>query len=675
MSVISKEQLIREALEKYSENQISNAFHCNVSVLNKDWIRWELHLPLTNRGKKTKTEKIKSNIRSFLFNTPADEYNKKHDWDTSSKNIQSIDITLQYKIDWIGIDIKKNGKDCSNTISFQDGNIITLIWENGSWKSSILEAVLEKWLSLDNGIFISYSSGLNESFSWILNPYLEKNKKLTISGLDEENEIWLNGFYFNKSWVWLLIFLAYSIKGSWLVRKFFQNEKNEYLIKDGEPFIQFNIQVQKYYIEKLKQAVGEHKSLETTDFHNMLDKLLNNLSLWTLWTHKNWKKSWNISEKREYDFEKSKKLTSMILKSEDVKDIFWNDAKMILYYLGMLTNNTYFLDIKDVQLYFSDFITLNSLSDGEFQVLMVYALIDLFDTDDTVFLFDEIDSHLHYRNINKLWNVLKSQIKWKVITTTHIPDSIMNNSVKSIKLVENGKINGDKTIAGILDRLDSLSDKKIYEMRILRKVENFVLIDDEVDWLIFQKLIKKKLGEDASEKIKNITCIKKTSSRNTTHEILWKWKLQFVEEFFKVNKWKENEVKNIFLICDRDSTPLNEIKDDLQVNINREYSKYKACQGVKTHLLCWKRLEIENYLLSKPLLQKNNCFPHYDYSKLWSFDWLEDIATLDCKQITHPLYKDGWFNEEKLDKIISKIPSEEISGDIEKMYNFIIWKI
>ncbi len=676
MTKITKEFLINQALEKYSENQINNAYHCNVKVTNKDWISWELNLPLNNRGKKTKTQKIKSNIRSFLLNIKPDESNKRYNWDTSSENIESIEIKLSYKIDDLWFNIKKNWRNAYESISFTDWNIITLIWENGSWKSTILESVLENGLYLDNWLFISYSSWLNESFSDILKPYINKNRKITISWIDDyKNDEILNWFYFNKSRVWVLIFLAYSLKNKWKVKEFFREEKNEYLISETEPFIQFNIKIDKYYIEKLNIWTWEHKSLETTDFHNMLDKLLNNLSLWTLWTNKKWEKSWWISEKRSYDFEKPKKLTSMVLKSDDVKDIFWNNWRKILYYLWLLTNNNYFIDVNDIKLYFSKWISLNNLSDWEFQLLMVYALIDLFDSDETIYLFDEIDSHLHYKNINKLWKILKNEVKGKIITTTHIPDSIINNDIKSIKLVENWIINWDKTIKWILDRLDTLSDKEIYEMRLLRKVENFVLIDDDVDWIIFKKLVNKKLWVEAFNKLSDITYIKRSSSRDTTNEILWKWKFLYVDDFFKVNKWKEIKTKNIFLICDRDCTPLNDIKTDLQVNIPRDYSNLKTKWNTKTHLLSWKRLEIENYLLYKELLIQNGKFPHYNYNELSNLDWKEDVATLDCKDITHPLYKDWWFDEKKLDELIKKIPQEEISEDIEKMYDFIVSKL
>jgi hypothetical protein len=66
--------------------------------------------------------------------------------------------------------------------------------------------------------------------------------------------------------------------------------------------------------------------------------------------------------------------------------------------------------------------------------------------------------------------------------------------------------------------LGSISDKEVYEMKLLRKVKNLVVMDDWIDWLIFQKLVKKNIGNDAYEKLSSLTFYKRSSSFNTTNE-------------------------------------------------------------------------------------------------------------------------------------------------------------
>lgn len=566
-----------------------------------------------------------------------------------------------------------------------DNKIITLIWENGSWKSAILEQIFDNYFNDDEKIIISYSSWLNESFSSILNLFTEKSKKLTLAWIPEwYNENTINSFYFNKSWWKILIFLAYSLKNNmnnektkflWNVKAFLNEDKNKYLLKN-EPLLQFHINIQKAYINKLNDSEWEDKSLETSDFHNMLDKLVNNIQLGTLWTNKEWYKWLLIKEtKNEYDFSKASKITSMILKPEDTKNIFTNDKNKILYFLWLLTNKSYFLNTNDIKLYFNNWaLELNDLSDWEFQLLVIYALIDLFDWDNTIFLFDEIDSHLHYSNISNLWDKLKN-IKWNIITTTHIWESIVNNNFNNLLYIENWLINNSLTAPEIIKKLWNLTNQIKFEYQVAWTIENLVLIDDDVDWIVFKKLVKKKLWNNSYLKLENITSYKRTSSYNDTNEAFWKSKLIYVKDFIDANKWKPIKTKNIFLICDRDKLPLTEIKEDLQVNINSDYRSIKSFWKTKTYLLSWKRLEIENYLLHKQLLIDNNCFPDYSYNSNFKLDNKEDIAILDCKDITHPLYKKEWFNEKELDNLIKNIPIDEISDDIEKMYNFIIDKI
>jgi len=124
--------------------------------------------------------------------------------------------------------------------------------------------------------------------------------------------------------------------------------------------------------------------------------------------------------------------------------------------------------------------------------LVVYAILDLFDSDNTLFLFDEIDSHLHFLNINKLWSCL-SKTKGNVIVTTHIPDSIVSNSFPSIKLVKDGIVDDLYKANAIVNRLNTLSHADFYAKKYASRLTNIILVEDETDWFIFSELIMIKL--------------------------------------------------------------------------------------------------------------------------------------------------------------------------------------
>jgi len=81
---------------------------------------------------------------------------------------------------------------------------------------------------------------------------------------------------------------------------------------------------------------------------------------------------------------------------------------------------------------------------------------------------------------------------------------------------------------------------------------------------------------------------------------------------------------------------------------------------------------LESY--SKLDILKSELF-HINFDGLTCLDESEDIRTYDAKNILHPLYKENGFDESKLDEIIDKIPPEEISEDIVKMYYFIKSKV
>ena len=91
-----------------------------------------------------------------------------------------------------------------------------------------------------------------------------------------------------------------------------------------------------------------------------------------------------------------------------------------------------------MQLFFEN-REFNNLSDGEYQLLALYALFDIFDSENRVFLFDEVDSHLHSGNLIKLWEKMKS-LKAYVITATHQAESILKNNFNQLYFVDKGKI-------------------------------------------------------------------------------------------------------------------------------------------------------------------------------------------------------------------------------------------
>jgi hypothetical protein len=544
--------------------------------------------------------------------------------------------------------------------------LLVLVWENWSWKSSILEEILRNNILSNEKIVISYSSWTNETFSWIFEKWVKMRKTKTwrsTSKTKKKEYLW--SFHFDRQLWDLIIFLAYSLK-NWNVKNFI-NTKLKHSEAVLYTHLEFDLKIRQSYINKLNydrekfETWESNFSLETSEFHNILNQLINKLLFL-----KEGEEFSNV----KYDFEESLFLNNASLVSDDSVYVFNKDPKSLINFISLFTKWNEFIWKKWIRFLINDDrnqFSIKDLSDWEYQLLMIKSLIDLFDSGDTLFLFDEIDSHLHYSNIKVLRDCLKT-INWKAITSTHISESILNSeNLNHIKYVEKWIFNEAKNTKELIWRIWLLVNDNKFIYSLLSREKNIIIMDDLDDWDIFLTLIKAKLWEKAYNRVKDIYCHKTASSYNNTNETFWKWKLEFISEL-------ENYNWNIFLICDRDKLPLTEINDNLSVNIPSVFKKKFWRKRIsKIHLLSWKRLEIENYLLTKNLLINNWEFSYLKFEELVTLDNLEDIATFDAKKIAHTIYK-NWeqYDEYKLKRHVEKIPIEEISEDITLMYSYLV---
>ncbi|SHF21557.1 hypothetical protein SAMN05443633_103270 [Chryseobacterium arachidis] len=560
-----------------------------------------------------------------------------------------------------------------------NNGITTFIGGNGSGKSSILESIFETYIENDDFRVICFSSGQNELFSEIFNKHKRTNRRY----LRERNET-IQSFYFNSEWIKLLIFWATIFKENGLVRKYLL-EKNyinvDALNDDISTKLHFRFRIRKDYVLSIRNEIEQEELgtnvseegyeiqenlLRKTEFHETLEKIITAFDI-------------------DFDFQNNDNLVKRWLTFDSKKayEVFTHkDINMVFSFWALATNGWLSnSELSEFNLSFSD-IEFKHLSDGEYQILSTYAIIDLFDDENTIFLFDEIDSHLYYENLNKMWNVLKNS-RGIIITTTHISESILQNKIENIKVIEGGKIEESLTFFELSKRLDNIVGQKNYQFKILSRVEYPVIMDNLSDWIIFKKLVVKKFGEESLLILDKFLPIAKSSSFDTTNEIFGHQKLYFVEEFRKENLGKTILTKNIFLICDKDELPLNQIGADMKVAINQKFDnikKFNNNNNTKTHLLSWKRREIENYLLSPSLFTAKNCtndinalynLPNYSIGD--NLDNISDFKIGDFKTILRPFYnmEGSGFNEEMLTEMISHINPTEISNDINLMYNYL----
>lgn len=569
-----------------------------------------------------------------------------------------------------------------NTLYDKEQNIFfekvtALIGENGAGKSSVLQSVFINCLTkkyLPETKVVCFSSGQNEKYSTYFSDYLSHERQAN-RGLN------LDCCYYDKSWSKLLIFISTICKSNGLVRNFLcekgyvdaSDDKSD----DISSKLTLTVRVNSAYVNRVKMALAqEEQGIENTlrysAYHRTLESFINNIV------------------NADYDFESPLEAQEILLTHsnffnpsfEEAEDSFFDP---IITFFTQAADNDYFIIKPSLQLKFKNNIELNDISDGEYQVLFLYSLLDIFDSPNTLFLLDEIDSHLHYKNIELLWHRLHS-INGYAITTTHLLDSITatDNDFKNLKIVDKGKIKEDDKIKTIIERLSVLTRISDVQFEVCRKLENIVLMDDYNDWTIFYALAKKK-GLDVS-KLDCLHAIKQSSGYDNLNQEFAKPKLEWVNSLLNTNP--DKKVKRIFMICDKDEAPITYQKDGVQVN-GSEYSKHitklENKNKNKIYLLAWKRREIKNYLLSYTALSHHGFIERINNGDLPANSYLKEnnpgdnpaISRLNVKPyMTEIIDSEGiGLDISKLYSYIELIPPSEISDDIENMYNFLVEKL
>lgn len=588
--------------------------------------------------------------------------------------------------------------------------IATFIGGNGSGKSSILKSIFDEKLKPGSTLYedykvVCFSSGQNESYSERFAHYLntERANKRALS---------LDCFYYDKSLAKLLIFLSTTGDQNGLVRKFLR--QNNYVVEnefdeDASTKLSFDVKVDKAYIEQVKQASkkeasGDSDVIINKAYHQTLSNFINSL----------------IDE--SYDFRDSIALKTISLSQSNISEVSFEtdeqtsfDSKTMFF--TQAADNDYFIVRSSIKIEFSTgnelggedtkTLRLEDMSDGEYQLLFLYALVDLFDRENTLFLFDEADSHLHYKNIGNLWEVFQG-LEGKVITTTHLLDSISKAGIDKLKVIECGSIQNNDSAFKLTQRLESLSEVQSIQFKLVSMYKNVVLMDHAHDWEIFKILVLKKLGvdqESTAEILHNLSsfiCLSVSSGYKEEYEKT-KFadnKITWLSNFENHYKYLDSYTRNVFMICDRDDYPLRLIgiaKAPLIVNKHENFTPKKSKDKKKedskslsnTSLLSWRRREIKHYLLSQTALEdlsaniNNRLHPHEQLKVNKSGDLDEDgnfndsLAKLSSKLvkgIIDPFVNiDGkGFCIEKTQNFVSRIPKEEISEDIVNMYKYLV---
>ena len=569
--------------------------------------------------------------------------------------------------------------------------ITTFIGGNGSGKSTILKSIFDEKLEGTNYQdykIVCFSSGQNESYSDNFSKYLNTERA-------KKNALNLDCFYYDKLWSMLLIFLATTSKHDGKVRTFLK--QNNYITEgdleeDESTKFSFSVKVDKTYTNLVKQSLedeqkGESDIITNKAYHQTLENFIHSL----------------ISE--SYDFSEPLESQTIHLNQDELSKVSFEedeyssfDSKVMFF--TQASDNNYFVVKESFELVFEkegQSLQLSDLSDGEYQLLFLYALIDLFDSENTLFLFDEADSHLHYKNIEKLWSVYDNA-QGLIITTTHLLDSIAKAGIERLKVIEEGKVQSGKKLTQLTNRLRDLSEINNVKFQAISFFKNIVLIDDENDWEQFKLLVKRKLAnstdemQDIENKLSNFIVIKCYSGyKGQGDEKFAGSKILWLTNFLDYIEGHPCNTKNIFLICDRDEFPLANVGTAKSTLLVKGNHIPKGNTTPKSHLLSWKRREIKHYLLSHTALiekmneveaeldlgAKSKLLPNESGDYTTDGNYNEKLATIKSdivKEIVNPYIniENQGFCIQKIQAYIDTIAKDEISEDIVNMYNYLV---
>lgn len=609
------------------------------------------------------------------------------------------------------LDLKPRKRFQGGIVTFRSG-LNLFIGANGSGKSSLLEAVYEEISKKKSQLrVVAFSSGQNENYSEIFDSFRRRAKR-SPTVLNSKSG-YLHNLVFTREWAPLLIVMAAYAHSSYK-RDEIKGRVNRFLVKRGYIISDLGLKVRgSARLNSLKSQTKAGQS----HLYRLMAKLLDVFDLKDAGT--SWRQiSVSLLDPGEHSlatqlddglYRSIAQVVDIFSVFEDHEEVNSGSARLNAIFNFFSAVELAALDNQNIELSRSSLLIKNangdfsdkSLSDGEYQLLMTYAILDLFEFGQNIIILDESDSHVHQRMLPEMWDAITSS-QVPVLTTTHNPTSLKYAVSGFVRGLRDGKIQDGvavyKDIAEILD--NSATTGRVIALG-LRNHSSVLVLDSAKDWAIFIALAKRKLGKKFNPLLDSLVVYECSASQNerygnenarvrfakTVCETLASEELSSQER-------RSVQLKKIILLNDR---------DELAFGTNR-YLKGKNYQVIKEdsrndlftsanngeprisvmHLF-WHFREIENYLLTREVLSKakkktvigklkGRPQSAGDALKLKKPDTDEFFAALNCKDFVtrHIIEGKSGFSAAKLDEFVSKIKPSSISGYIAAMHDYLI---
>lgn len=173
---------------------------------------------------------------------------------------------------------------------------------------------------------------------------------------------------------------------------------------------------------------------------------------------------------------------------EDFKENFRDDPELFLKLYLAVTDKDNKL-ISEINIKFNNGLLISHLSEGQKKLLLVKAALEFAGQEDSLFLFDEPDSHVHISNKHAIYNIISAPVytdSRHIIITSHSPTLTKLFPSENIILLENGNkrdlTNSFEAAKYLVDDLD------IY--RLLFTNKHILIVEGKTDDLYISKAIE-----------------------------------------------------------------------------------------------------------------------------------------------------------------------------------------
>lgn len=324
-----------------------------------------------------------------------------------------------------------------------DSDIIALIGKNGSGKSNLLEALSFIFKSLYNpkeSVWFDYTIEYQNTNNQTIR--IEKEKSKILYYLNSKAQVSINDYLPKK------LVAIYSGEEDRLWKKYYQPIYDDFINKinktETKGLALSQIMPQMLYLNKhywhlslltlaLSDAPDNIKFVKEVLGINQIDKIKFDFKKDN---YKNYSNSLvmdfirSIDGKSEYTLEELKEVLA--------NKAFIPDDVYKYLYIAFTPKSSKILD--DITIKFNEHLTIEDLSEGEKKLLLVKAAFEFAEQEDSLFILDEPDAHVHLNNKSQIVKAFEPyKDNRQIVITTHSPTITQSLGRNNLYMLDSGR--------------------------------------------------------------------------------------------------------------------------------------------------------------------------------------------------------------------------------------------